>query len=333
MNRPWLSIIIPVYNPPLDLFQKCLESLQTISIPMEVLLIDDGSDEKIADYCKNLCSSSIRYYRQENQGVSTARNLGIAHAAGKYVFFLDSDDKIPPEFGKFLAENYQRLTADWIIFGIRELDPSSGIVQEREDFPATETIWSKKDVLTELVCQSKVNESWGKLIRRAVLLDSGVLFPSKSVQGEDATFNIRLLKAVSSIQTIPCPGYLYRYEKNTQTRRILRDPKRFFQSLQISYFEKKEIIEEMLAGSEQIKQLEQWKITAIEETGSTMLKLWKGKCFSVQERQLVKDYLGKTGCMENLSMSKIPSLKIRIYYGLLKHEFWWGFWVLSLFKK
>lgn len=330
---PWLSIVIPVYNPPMDLFQKCLESLQTISVPMEVLLIDDGSDKEVGTFCASLYSDCIHYYHQDNQGVSTARNTGIQYATGSYVFFLDADDTIPPEFGEFLGANYLRLTADWIIFEIKELDPSTGIVRERRDFPVTETFWNQKEALTELFCQSKVNESWGKLIRRTVLTENGILFPIKSVQGEDAVFNIRLLKVVSSIQTIPCPGYLYRYEKSTQNRRILRDPERFFCSLKISYQDKEKMIVELLDGEEQKRQLEKWRIIAIDETGSTVLKLWKGKHFSETERKIVKDYLMTTKCMEDISIKKIFSLKIRVYYFLLKHELWWGFWLLSFFKR
>lgn len=318
----------------MELFRKCLESLKVISVPFEVLLIDDGSDEETAFFCTKLCGSNIRfrYYRQENQGVSGARNNGIQHTVGKYIFFLDADDMIPPEFGKFLEENYQRLTADWIIFEVKELDPTTGIVRNRESFPTTETLWTKKGALTELFCQSKVNESWGKLIRRTVLTENKISFPSNSIQGEDATFNIRLLKAVSSIQTIPCPGYLYHYEKNTLNQRVLRNPERYFYSLQVYYCEKRELIGELLDGVECTEYLEQWKIATIEETGSTVLKLWKGRCFSEEVRKIVQNYLKVTGCMDNIFIGKIKSLKVRIYYELLKHDLWWGFYVLSLFK-
>lgn len=91
-----VTIVIPVYNAEKYL-RDCIESLlkQTIFLQdMEIILIDDGSTDNSAEIYNEYVRkySNIIAIKQENQGVSAARNLGIKEAKGEYIMFLDSDD-------------------------------------------------------------------------------------------------------------------------------------------------------------------------------------------------------------------------------------------------
>ena len=94
-----VSVIIPVFNVK-NYIEDCLESVfsQTIS-DIEIICIDDGSTdgslqilEKYSDLGK------IKLIKQENSGVSTARNKGIDIAEGKYLYFMDADDIITSDY-------------------------------------------------------------------------------------------------------------------------------------------------------------------------------------------------------------------------------------------
>jgi glycosyltransferase involved in cell wall biosynthesis len=99
MNTPLVSVIIPAYNYA-HFLPETLDSVikQTFS-NWECILINDGSTdetEKVAiEYCKK--DERIKYYYQDNRGLSSARNLGLKHSKGEYIQFLDADDFIHPE--------------------------------------------------------------------------------------------------------------------------------------------------------------------------------------------------------------------------------------------
>ncbi|MBQ9071775.1 MAG: glycosyltransferase [Bacilli bacterium] len=88
------SIIIPIYNTE-KFLKKCIDSVinQTLK-DYEIILVNDGSkdnSEKIVkDYLKKY--GNIKYIKQENKGLSVARNIGVKNAQGEYILFLDSDD-------------------------------------------------------------------------------------------------------------------------------------------------------------------------------------------------------------------------------------------------
>ena len=92
--NPKVSIIIPVFNMEKYL-DVCINSVinQTYK-NIEILLINDGSTDSSEDICLKYASldKRIKYYYQENGGVSKARNFGILNFCGDYVMFLDSDD-------------------------------------------------------------------------------------------------------------------------------------------------------------------------------------------------------------------------------------------------
>ena len=89
-----VSIILPVYNGERYL-KECIDSVveQTYS-DWELIICDDGSTDLTADICRNYvdADSRIKYIRQENSGVSAARNNAIKRSCGEYITFIDADD-------------------------------------------------------------------------------------------------------------------------------------------------------------------------------------------------------------------------------------------------
>src|SRR5687767_12506309 len=86
-----VSVVVPTYNRA-ELLQRTVQSILAQTVPaLEVVVVDDGSTDHTPDACAGF-GGSIRYLRQENQGLSMARNKGIEASRGDWIAFCDSDD-------------------------------------------------------------------------------------------------------------------------------------------------------------------------------------------------------------------------------------------------
>jgi glycosyltransferase involved in cell wall biosynthesis len=98
MDRPFISIIIPVFNVELYL-ARCLDSIigQAVAA-LEIVLVNDGSTDRSGRICDEYAArdSRIRVFHKKNGGVSSARNLGLELSTGDYVWFVDGDDYVKP---------------------------------------------------------------------------------------------------------------------------------------------------------------------------------------------------------------------------------------------
>lgn len=92
-----LSIIVPVYNVEKYII-KCIDSLlQQKNEDYEIVIVNDGTKDKSIELIKeNFKSNKLNIVTQTNQGLSVARNTGMQHAQGEYIWFFDSDDWITP---------------------------------------------------------------------------------------------------------------------------------------------------------------------------------------------------------------------------------------------
>lgn len=104
MEYPLISVIVPVYNVEKYL-RRCIDSLLAQTYPnIEILLINDGSPDGSWDICLEYAEDhrNIKAFSKTNGGLSSARNFGLAHADGKYIGFIDSDDWIAPDMYEYL---------------------------------------------------------------------------------------------------------------------------------------------------------------------------------------------------------------------------------------
>src|SRR6266513_324880 len=90
-----VSIIIPCYNQAHFLREAIQSALAQTYSHREIFIVDDGSTDNTAEATSGF--SGVRYIRQENAGVSTARNTGLKESRGEYLVFLDADDRLLPE--------------------------------------------------------------------------------------------------------------------------------------------------------------------------------------------------------------------------------------------
>lgn len=116
-----ISIIIPIYNSK-HFFEKCINSVLTQSYKnIEIIIVDDGSNDKNVLNTLNLISDSrVKYIQQEHKGVSAARNTGLSNATGEYILFLDSDDYLESNACETLINTVNlNQNADIIFFNFR----------------------------------------------------------------------------------------------------------------------------------------------------------------------------------------------------------------------
>lgn len=109
-----VSIILPVYN--VEKYLKiCLDSVLTQSHRhLEIILVDDGSKDKSGIICDEYAQKDkrIKVIHKHNEGVSTARNVGMAIATGKYICFSDADDYLMPDYVEYLLDMAEEKKVD-----------------------------------------------------------------------------------------------------------------------------------------------------------------------------------------------------------------------------
>ncbi|MCD7881265.1 MAG: glycosyltransferase family 2 protein [Clostridiales bacterium] len=125
--KPLVSVVIPVYNCE-QYVEQAIKSiiLQSGGKQVEIIVVDDGSTDQSGMICDEMAKAheNIVVYHKENGGVSSARNLGINAAQGKYIAFLDSDDWWEPDFldDALIAELSSDASADVYQFSYREVN-------------------------------------------------------------------------------------------------------------------------------------------------------------------------------------------------------------------
>ena len=144
--QPQVSVIVPVYNQERYL-EECISSIRRQTLAeWECLIINDGSSDSSGEIARRFseADSRIRYFEQKNRGVSSARNLGMRRASGRYLCFVDGDDFIDAAFLKHLLDASDRGASDLTVAGKLFCDrfppdkipalPTCGIFLRRE-FP------------------------------------------------------------------------------------------------------------------------------------------------------------------------------------------------------
>lgn len=107
-STPTFSVVIPAFNGELFLLDALRSVLSQTAPPIEIIVVDDGSTDGTRDVVRLVHSTvPIRYQRQDNQGPSVARNLGVSMACGDWIAFLDADDVWHPENLAVLAAYIQ----------------------------------------------------------------------------------------------------------------------------------------------------------------------------------------------------------------------------------
>ena len=125
-----ISVIIPFYNEE-DYFDDCINSaLNQTYQNIEVIIVNDGSDQIYVDKLEKLKlehPEKIKIFNKKNEGVSSARNLGIEKSKGEYIAFLDADDKWLPFKLEYQIKKIKEYNLDFI-------HGSYFIIDENENF-------------------------------------------------------------------------------------------------------------------------------------------------------------------------------------------------------
>ena len=206
------SVVIPVYNAEKYL-ESCLQSVLSQSSPssFEVILVNDGSKDSSPEICDRYAAQypGVTVIHQPNQGVSAARNAGVAAAKGQYILFLDSDDCWKQSMLQTL-DTFLSRKPDMIVVGYEQFweDGCGGI-----DLPPVEADGlsgtAYVDAHSRLGCMPIVT-CWSAAFRRELLEEFNLKFLAGISYGEDFYFHMSALKNARSVYSIQQPLYCYR---------------------------------------------------------------------------------------------------------------------------
>ena len=108
MSTAVVSVIMAAFNVESYLYQSIESLIKQSHHDWELIIVNDGSTDKTSDIAKSFNDSRIKYCEQDNQGVSSARNLGLALMTGDYFCFLDGDDIMPEDSLKARLNVFQQ---------------------------------------------------------------------------------------------------------------------------------------------------------------------------------------------------------------------------------
>lgn len=186
-SQELVSIIVPVYNTE-SYLEKCLNSILNQTYKnIEVIIIDDGSTDnsyKILQEFQNK-DKRIILLQQDNSGQGVARNKGIEVSKGKYIFFVDSDDKVTENMVEEMVLEIEKTNSDFSSFLIAFEDSKSQKIYKKK---FNSTILKNEEIYQNtLEIKDIFSVPWNKIYKRKFLVDNEIYFP-KIKKNEDMLF-------------------------------------------------------------------------------------------------------------------------------------------------
>ncbi|MEE0942222.1 MAG: glycosyltransferase [Methanobrevibacter sp.] len=236
LNDIKISIIIPVYNVE-NYLKQCLDSILSQDFDdFEVICVNDGSADNSLEILKNYAQkdSRVKVISQSNNGPGNARNIGLAHAKGEYVLFVDSDDYLSTNSLSQIYNNAKSNQSDLVLFDFYQWDKLNDKCDNLgchldttfdKDFNNFTFTYReiKKHVLNSFF------NCWFKFYKKSFLDKFNIVFP-ENIFYEDVLFHVKSILLAESISFLP--NYFYNYRLSNQNS-IMDDKSKIFDIIDV----------------------------------------------------------------------------------------------------
>lgn len=222
------SIIIPIYNLGNYIDDAINSVLQQDYDNWELILVDDGSFDNSREKCEKYVSinSHIRYYYQDNKGVSSARNKGINLSKGDYITFIDGDDywsktDVLSRINHLLNKQNDLLCSVTTKYNILRQNSEEYEVAISDGTRLLDDeidIKNSSEVIKYLV--NRKWSSWLFFVKREIVIDEKLYFKENTFLAEDADWVFRLLLTIDKVTLFKYPYYEYRIRKGSAMTKV-----------------------------------------------------------------------------------------------------------------
>ena len=220
-KRPIISLVLPVYKVE-KYIHRCLSSVtnQTL-MDIEIICVDDGTPDNSCSIIEQFASEDarIRLVHKKNGGLSSARNEGLKHARGEYVWFIDSDDYIVKDACEILYKDILCNAPEMIVFGAyvfpeKYADSWTNYVLSPEPAKYRNTALHEKGYYEEAVKMlfhkpGIMPFAWRLCIKREVLEKNKLVFDETVRFGEDTIFAFDAFPVMKSVDVLWNKLYCY----------------------------------------------------------------------------------------------------------------------------
>lgn len=228
-----LSVILPVYNAVAWL-EECvssiLDSVGQAASDVEILLINDGSTDASGEICDGYARRqvNVRVFHKENGGVSSARNLGLAHAKGRYLAWVDPDDYVSAEWFPMIRSAVESGEPDVIVMDSVRF----GDGPDRSEIYGREAGFVDRDVfVADVIRDIRMLSGMPNKVMKAELF-RGVTFDTALPILEDYAAIPGVLKNARTVYYLPACLYHYRQHPKSLLHEV--SPERAFQAVRIA---------------------------------------------------------------------------------------------------
>lgn len=226
-NAALISIIIPCYNAEYTI-AKCLTSVISQNYQnLEIIIVDDGSTDKTSEIITEFQKKDVRIilFKQNNSGVSKARNKGIEIASGSFICFVDSDDWVEREYCSVLYQSIVENNAD-ISIAEAVIEDENNKQRDNKQISSPSTVVFDKHTALKLLLEDKAIQShpWAKLYKSTLL--KNIQFPENLEAFEDYFIMFRVFDSAEKVVKINNQVYHYVQLPNSLSHNLT--PKRAY---------------------------------------------------------------------------------------------------------
>lgn len=232
-NSVILSVILPIYNVE-NYLRQAVETVKKTQHmdDIEIILVDDGSKDSSGKIADEYLGKGIKVFHKPNGGLSDARNYGLYHASGEYVFFMDSDDSLEEEAIDIILDTIKQFQPEVLLFDAVVIDDGGKRINSKQNAYYVHTGVKPDEIYTGLEVINAQLESnndyvttvWLGVYQRDLLLREALWF-EKGLLHEDEIWTQKVLVNANSVVYVEKPLYQYRIRNNS----IMNDTKKNYE--------------------------------------------------------------------------------------------------------